>query len=231
MPNKETDKLIRKAIAEGRLIEVVYHNKRRTVEPHDYGILNGTAKLLAYQLVGETTGHRPNWRMMNVAEIESVRILDRTFSGSRGPSGKPHEWEELFARVKPITRSKVTKETARPATLTSRMTSRSQTPAPRSAGTKQHIHRLVDKLAPAQLAAIEALLFVMVEPIRHSAMEAPPDDEALDAHDIESIRQSEAWFRKNRGMGIPMEEVLAEFDLSMKDFPPAEHGAHDPLVR
>ncbi len=30
-----------------RLIRLIYQNKERIVEPHDYGIQNGSAKLLA----------------------------------------------------------------------------------------------------------------------------------------------------------------------------------------
>jgi len=38
-----------------------------------------------------------------------------------------------------------------------------------------------------------------------------------------ALRRSEEWFRHNKG--IPMEEVMAEFGLSMKDFPLEKHGA------
>ncbi len=106
MPKENIDKLLRTAITERQLLEVVYHDKKRTVEPHDYGTLNGTAKLLAYQLiVGETTGRPPNWRLMNVDEIESVRVLNKTFPGGRGPFQNPHKWDQLFARVMPSPRN------------------------------------------------------------------------------------------------------------------------------
>ena len=112
MPQQDIDKLLRTAINERRLLKIVYHGKLRTVEPHDYGIQNQTVKLLVYQLVGESTGGRPNWRLMEVDQIESVRLSDRTFSGGRGPSGKPHKWEQIFARVEPGDGSKIT-ETGR----------------------------------------------------------------------------------------------------------------------
>jgi len=34
--------------------------------------------------------------------------------------------------------------------------------------TRQHVHSLVDQLPPAQLAAVEGLLSVMVDPVAHA---------------------------------------------------------------
>ena len=36
---REVDGLLRKAIGEKRLVELVYNEKRRVVEPHDYGVV------------------------------------------------------------------------------------------------------------------------------------------------------------------------------------------------
>src|SRR5882672_4790603 len=47
-PESNVDAYLRWAIEHRYLIRLVYHNKERIVEPHDYGILNGTVKLLAY---------------------------------------------------------------------------------------------------------------------------------------------------------------------------------------
>jgi hypothetical protein len=66
------------------------------VEPHDYGIHNGTAKLLAWQVSGPA-----NWRWFQVDRIEEVELLDKTFAGGRAVSGDHHKWDQLFARVKP----------------------------------------------------------------------------------------------------------------------------------
>lgn len=88
--------------------------------------------------------------------------------------------------------------------------------------TRQHVHSLVDQLPPAQLAAVEGLLSVMVDPVAHSLRNAPVDDEPVTEEEAAAIRRSEEWFRHNNG--IPMEEVMAEFGLSMKDFPLEKHG-------
>ena len=98
----DLDAKIRAAIDQKRLVELVYGNKRRVVEPHDYGIQKGKVKLLAYQVGGSSTGRLPNWRWLEVDAISELRLLDRTFPGGRpSPSGKHHKWDQLFARVKP----------------------------------------------------------------------------------------------------------------------------------
>jgi hypothetical protein len=58
----------------------------------------------------------------------------------------------------------------------------------------------------------------MINPDRHP-LPSSSDAELLTDDEAEAIRQSEAWFNKNGGEGIPMEEVLADFGWSMKDFP------------
>ncbi len=96
------DPILWKAIDEARLIQLRYKGKERIVEPHDYGIHKGTAKLFGYQIGGSSSQKLPNWRWMEQDQITNLRILDRTFAGGRAaPSGKHHEWDKLFIRVKP----------------------------------------------------------------------------------------------------------------------------------
>jgi hypothetical protein len=69
MPGRETvapniDELLCAAIEQKRLIELLYLDKRRIVEPHDYGVHNGLIKLLGYQVGGSSSGRLPNWRWM-----------------------------------------------------------------------------------------------------------------------------------------------------------------------
>jgi hypothetical protein len=91
-----------------------------------------------------------------------------------------------------------------------------------STETRQHVHALIDQLPPAQLAAVEGLLESMVNPVAHALRDAPVDDEVVTDTEGEAIRRSEEWFRHNKG--IPMEEVMAEFGLSIKDFPVKKNG-------
>jgi hypothetical protein len=73
---------------------------------------------------------------------------------------------------------------------------------------RQHAHELLDLLPPAQLGAIRSLLEVMLG-----------DDEPVTEEDRERVRSGRAWFAERSGNGIPMEDVLADFGLTMEDFP------------
>jgi hypothetical protein len=101
----EIDVLLRKPIEEKRLVELVYNQKRRIVEPHDCGVQNGSIKLLVYQLSGASSDPLPNWRWFEVDLIRDIRLLDRKFGGRRGGgpgfSGSHNQWDELFLRVEP----------------------------------------------------------------------------------------------------------------------------------
>jgi hypothetical protein len=102
MSESNVDKLLRKAIQQRRLIRVLYGDRERIVEPHDYGVHRGSVKLLGYQVGGSSTGKLPNWRWMETHLISEIHLLDQTFPGGRGaPSGKHHQWDELFVRVRP----------------------------------------------------------------------------------------------------------------------------------
>lgn len=102
-PAHSLDATVRQAIAGRRLIEVRYLGKVRTAEPHDYGVQKGVERLLVYQLgvagsprTPKTTG----WRLLDVPKIEACRILDDTFTGSRGHMHRRHlVWDVLHARV------------------------------------------------------------------------------------------------------------------------------------
>jgi len=105
MPSQSEPKmnpLLWKAIDGARLIRLIYNNKDRILEPHDYGIQNGTAKLLAYQIAGSSSHKLPDWRLMEENSISDIRLLEKTFPGGRPtPSGTHHKWDKLFIRVKP----------------------------------------------------------------------------------------------------------------------------------
>ena len=86
------DSQLRFAIAHKRLILLGYNGRTRVVEPHDYGVRNRSARLLAYQ--------RGEWRTFDLAKIESLTVLEKTFRGGRGQPHQHHQpWDELYARV------------------------------------------------------------------------------------------------------------------------------------
>ncbi len=85
------------AMRQKRLIRFVFNGRERIAEPHDHGLLNGTERLLAYQLKP-----RPGWRLFAVSEMSDPVLLEQTFPGSRHtPTGKHHNWDRVFARVGP----------------------------------------------------------------------------------------------------------------------------------
>jgi hypothetical protein len=82
---------------------VRYGGRLRIVEPHDFGAMNGTSKVLVYQLHADggppdKAAHR--WRLLDVAKIEVCKVLGEQFAGSRGHSHEQHmQWDAVFARV------------------------------------------------------------------------------------------------------------------------------------
>ena len=94
---------LRFAIARKRLLGIGYGGRLRIAEPHDFGAMNGTSKLLVYQLhVDGPARGKPalGWRLLDVAKIGVCKVLEETFAGSRGDAHERHmEWDAVFARV------------------------------------------------------------------------------------------------------------------------------------
>jgi hypothetical protein len=94
---------LRFAIANKRLLGVEYTARLRVAEPHDFGAMNGTSRLLVYQLLVDgaaSDGRAQGWRLLFVTKIGACKVLDETFAGSRGDSHRQHlHWDAIFARV------------------------------------------------------------------------------------------------------------------------------------
>ena len=71
---------------------------------------------------------------------------------------------------------------------------------------RQHVHELIDRLPPAQLTAVAGLLETML------------DREQIGEEEERAVEEAKQWLRENGGKGIPHEEVLADFGLTMDDF-------------
>jgi hypothetical protein len=85
---------------------------------------------------------------------------------------------------------------------------------------KQHAHELIERLQTSQIStAVRFLEFMLLDPVARAVATAPPDDEAVIEQDRRRYREGQAWFRQHGGRGIPMADVLAEFDLKPEDFP------------
>src|SRR5579859_7844762 len=100
--DQELDDLLRAAIENKRLIRFEYKGNERVAEPHDYGVQNGTIRLLCWQVGGKSNGRIPGWRLVDVDRMEGCEILDRVFEGNREVQrGQHHSWDEVFIRVAP----------------------------------------------------------------------------------------------------------------------------------
>src|SRR5919199_726984 len=91
------DVSLRFAIANKRLIGFFYNSKWRIAEPHDYGIKNGSAKVLVYQLRGESSSFVHGWKLLNFSKTKLLKFLKAPFPGRRRKRGQPQvAWTELF---------------------------------------------------------------------------------------------------------------------------------------
>jgi hypothetical protein len=91
--------------------------------------------------------------------------------------------------------------------------------------TRQHVHALVDQLPPIQLAALETILQSMLDPLSRKLALAPIDDEPFTADDRQAVAEAEEWLKHNKP--IPLEDVLADFGLTLTDW---ETMAKTPLL-
>ena len=102
---EEVDRLLRAAITDRRLVTFTLGALRRIAEPHDYGIIDGVARLFFYQVGGESRSRSPvGWRWADLTNIVDLRILqDRDrFPGARPTASERHiHWDRLLATVSP----------------------------------------------------------------------------------------------------------------------------------
>src|SRR2546429_8910120 len=81
---------------------------------------------------------------------------------------------------------------------------------------RQPVHAYIDRLTADQLSAICGLLERMLSPLDRRLALAPIDDEPVTPEDIATRQAGIASLEAGRG--APMEEVLADFGLTMDDF-------------
>jgi len=81
---------------------------------------------------------------------------------------------------------------------------------------RQQAHALLDLLPAEQVAAIRGLLETMLDPLDRKLAAAPIDDEPETEEERRAV--AEAMDSLRRKGGVPMDEVLADFGLTMEDF-------------
>jgi hypothetical protein len=93
---------------------------------------------------------------------------------------------------------------------------------------RQQAHELIDRMATSQVSAVVGLLKTMLDPVAVSLANAPYDDEPVSEAEKSEIAEARASLA--RGEGIPIEEVLREFGLSLEDFERMGHTALEPCA-
>jgi hypothetical protein len=101
-PKLTLDRQLRFAILNKRLIRFMYDGAVRVAEPHDYGLRDGAAKVLAFQR--EKAGRKDRdvrgWRWLDTSKMDDCRVLDDSFRGTREAADRQHHhWDVLYARV------------------------------------------------------------------------------------------------------------------------------------
>jgi len=81
--------------------------------------------------------------------------------------------------------------------------------------TRELAHKLIDRMAPGQVAAVVRVLEIIVDPVAYSLATAPFEDEEISEDEARDVAASKAWLKYNKP--IPHEEVLAEFGLTGAD--------------
>ena len=82
------------------------------------------------------------------------------------------------------------------------------------AADKERAHELINRMTPAQVAAVVSMIETLLDPVSRAIANAPIDDEPESDDEREAVAQSKAWFKQHDGQGIPHEEVLADFGLT-----------------
>lgn len=81
-PKKNTEELLRQALAERRVVRFKYHGYERRVEPHAIGrVTEDRLALLGWQVSGGSASEPPpGWRTFFLNEIEALKLLGKKFA-------------------------------------------------------------------------------------------------------------------------------------------------------
>jgi len=81
---------------------------------------------------------------------------------------------------------------------------------------RQRAHAYLDRLPTDQISAVCGLLESMLTPLDRKLALAPIDDEPVTPEDAAAFQAGIASLERNGG--VPVEEVLADFGLTLADF-------------
>ena len=81
---------------------------------------------------------------------------------------------------------------------------------------RQQAHAYLNRLRPEQLSAVGGLLETMLSPLDRKLALAPVDDEPVNPEETAAVEAGIASLERDGG--VPLEEVLADFGLTLDDF-------------
>jgi hypothetical protein len=81
---------------------------------------------------------------------------------------------------------------------------------------RQQAHAYLDRLSPEQLSAVRGLLEALLSALDRKLALAPPDDEPITPEEAAAVEAGIASLDVNGG--VPLEEILGDFGLTMDDF-------------
>lgn len=104
-PKKHTEELLRQALAERRVVQFKYHGFSRRVEPHALGqVTENRSALLGWQeLGGSASEPPPGWRTFLLAEMESLKLLRKTFAPRPDYRPETTKLKPVEAEIEPAT--------------------------------------------------------------------------------------------------------------------------------
>ncbi|AGR77473.1 hypothetical protein A7H1H_1173 [Aliarcobacter butzleri 7h1h] len=96
------ENIIREAIANKQLLEFIYNDKRRVVEPYTFGCSHkGDDTLSAFQIEGGSNSSRDlGWRQFILENIESLVISETSFNDIRdGYNPNDSRMSEIYITI------------------------------------------------------------------------------------------------------------------------------------
>jgi hypothetical protein len=93
------------------------------------------------------------------------------------------------------------------------------------AQTKQQAHELIERMAPGQIFAVVTVMESMLDPVSRAIANAPIDDEPETDAERKAVAASKAWMAEHPGQGIPFEDLLSEFGVTVEELRHSQDAA------
>lgn len=78
---------------------------------------------------------------------------------------------------------------------------------------RNEVHEEIDRMTEKELLGLKEFLATFPDRVGAMLRNAPVDDEPVTEEDLRAIAESQEWFRRNGGKGIPHDQVVQELGL------------------